>query len=228
MARSDRHVLVSAGSPVVVPSDFVGMHFGGWPLYNAQWIADSGRNYPIAASPAPTNMAFGSFRSHADGYSCWYQLETSAGVYDFSSLDVIVTTHRTAGRSFLFCLWWSPTFYMTTGNPALATSHPNAGYPDGTSPNGLTGLSNFITALITRYNDPAGAWRVANPTLGKGIQSLEPMNEPGFSSSSPFFQGTANQLVDFCYTAKTAAKAVVPYIVFLSPGFASVASITVS
>jgi hypothetical protein len=226
LARSDRNVLVSAGSPVAVPSDFVGMHFGAWPLYNAQFVIDSRRQYPTAASSAPTGMSFGSWRTHADGYSCWYQLETSAGVYDFSNFDTLITTHRSAGRTVVFTVWWTPLFYITAGNPVLGTTHPYAAYPDTTSPNGLTGLSDFITALVTRYNDPAGAWRVANPTLGKGIHALEPMNEPGYTPSSPFWQDSAARLVDFCKTAKDAAKAVDADITFLSPGFASVASMS--
>lgn len=232
LARSDGNYLVKNGA-IAVPSDYAGMHFGGWPIINPSWIASTGRVYPTGnvPTPAPTNMLFGSNRSCANGFDCWYLIETSQGVYDFSNMDTIVSTMKARGCKFIFTLWWVPTFYMQAGNPVLSSAHPNAGYPDSVSPNGLTALSNFITALITRYNTAGGAWASqANgggtnwSVYGKGIDILEPMNEPNYSIPGAFWQDSAAKLVDFCYTAKTAAKAVDPAIVFWSPGFGSVAS----
>ena len=93
-------------------------------------------------------------------------------------------------------------------------AYGGGGYPV----NGLTAWGNFIAALVARYNAPAGAWRVANPGLGKGLQYLEIWNEPNFDGQG-FFWGTAAQMVDMSYVALTSAKAVDPAITILSPSF---------
>ena len=204
--------------PVVVPADFVGMHFRGWPIYNAAlWNSPlNGQPYPSVASPAPTGLGFGLWRTHDSGFAFWYQIETSAGVYDWSNLDTLITTHRSAGRSVIYCGGGSPHFYVSAADQARSfyDAYGGGGYPV----NGLTAWGNFIAALVARYNAPAGAWRVANPGLGKGLQYLEIWNEPNFDGQG-FFWGTAAQMVDMSYVALTSAKAVDPAITILSPSF---------
>jgi hypothetical protein len=217
-ARSDGNYIVRNGA-VAVPSDFMGLHFNAWPIFNSTWWAAAPYPWsPSGVATAPT-IGFGTYRTHDSGYAFWYHLETAAGVYDFSNLDTLITTHRTAGRTVIFCLYGTPNFYLADGNPNKGTSKSVSTYPDNTSPNGLTGLSNFVTALVTRYNDAAGAWRVANPTLGKGLQAFELWNEPVFDGNGVFWVGTVGQMVDVSYTAHAAAKAVDADLPVVSPGF---------
>jgi hypothetical protein len=101
------------------------------------------------------------------------------------------------------------------------------GYPASTSPNGLTAVGNFITALITRYNTAGGGWGAQTngsgtnfSVLGKGIGSLEPWIEATFGGQGyEFWWGTPGQLVDLCYTVRNAAKAVDSSIDVGSPSF---------
>jgi hypothetical protein len=75
-------------------------------------------------------------------------------------------------------------------------------------------LGAFITALVTRYNDPAGVWRLANPTLGKGLIAIEGWNEP--DQRGAYWWGTDAQLIDVEWTVTAAAKAVDSTILRLS------------
>ena len=216
--------------PQVVPADFMGLHFRSWPIFDPSLWAGTSQPYPAVAAPAPT-IPFGSVRLVDTGFSYWYQIETSAGVYNWSSLDTIITTHRAAGRTVIFCVYGTPTFYASAGDQAYKdyyNRYGGAAYPASTSPNGLTALGNFVTALITRYNTSGGGWgSQANgggtnfSVLGKGIQVLEPWNEPQFGDVGPhngFFWGTAPQMVDMMYTERTAAKAVDASIIVTGPG----------
>lgn len=208
--------------PVTVPADYVGMHFRGWPITNPAFQQEA--PFPQTVSPTPT-MGFGAVRLHDSGFCNWYQIETSQGGYNWSNLDTIVTRHRTDGRTVMFELLGAPQFYIANADPKKAAldTYAVAGglcYPGATvgveGRDGLVGLSNFITALVTRYNAAGGVWRLANPTLGRGIDKLECWNE-AFNFGSDFYTGTVAQLVDLAYTIKTAAKAVDSSIIVLSP-----------
>lgn len=216
--------------PVTVPADFVGMHFRHWPIVNAGLSFDLVYPSTISADPAVSGLGYGSVRLHDSGFCNWYQLEPSQGLYNWTNLDTLITKHRTNGKTVVFCLLGTPQFYIANSNPNKSVQdwyHVNGGhcYPGATvgieGVNGLTGLSNFITALVTRYNSPSGVWRALNPTLGKGIAYLEGWNEgiTDVADVSPikFFKGTMAQLVDMAYTVKTAAKAVDSAITVLSP-----------
>jgi len=212
--------------PVAVPSDFVGLCYRSWPIANPlPWKQDI--NYPFPADgaagatyPAPTNIKVGCVRLHdtPGGYPLWYNIETTVGVYDWSKMDQIVTAHRALGQSVLFTLAGTPAFYAT-GATSTLDSYGIAGglcYPGSASPNGLTGLSNFFTAMITRYNGAGGAWRLANPTLGKGIKFIEIWNEPFITAG--FYSGTLAQLVDIGWTINQAVKAVDATVTIIAPG----------
>jgi hypothetical protein len=77
--------------------------------------------------------------------------------------------------------------------------------------------------IVNRYNKPGGAWYDANfATLGKGIQSWEPWNEPSFqnaNNATVFFWGTAVQMVDMCGTQYDVIQSLDNTIIFSSPGF---------
>ena len=223
-----------SGMPQVVPADYVGMHFRGWPVYVPGFWTNPhvGQQYPTSQPPAPAGLSYSWVRSHDTSVHWWYLIETSAGVYNWTLMDQWITAHRTNGTSVLFTVEGTPTFYCsstansTTGILDSAvwfyTGLGAAAYPGSTSPNGLTALGNFVTALMTRYNSAGGAWRLANPTLGKGIQAVETWNEPQFTNNQQgFFWGTAPQMVDIAYTIRTAVKAVDSSVPVTSPGFAN-------
>jgi len=214
------------GMPQLVPADYVGLIFRGWPLYsNAFWTNPNvGQQFPLSAPPAPTGVNFKSTRLYDTAYSFWYEIETSAGVYNWTNFDIQITTFRQLGVNIGLCLGGTPLFYVTGAETTVPfyDGYGGAGYPNQTAPNGLTGLSNFITALVQRYNRPGvGAWNLANPTLGKGLAWLEISNEPQWNGVTPvggFWHASPSQLVDWAYTIKTAAKAVDATLVITSPG----------
>jgi hypothetical protein len=225
-AQSNGPVYVVRNGAVAVPANFVGLHFRAWPAFNAAHWANASQPYPSAPSPAPT-IAFKGYRSHDSGFLWWNQIETSAGVYDWTYADQIISTHKAAGREIVWCGMGTPDFYLSAGNPYKGTTQAPTAYPDGTSPNGMTGWANFITALITRYNTAGGGWASqANgggtnwSAYGKGVDVLEIWNEPGFFGSG-FFADSATKLVDMAYVMKTNARAVDASIPILSPGFSA-------
>lgn len=202
--------------PITVPADYVCLTIRGWPVTNGSWHEDV--NWPATVSPSPPNGIYGSTRTWDTGGGCnqWNIIETSAGVYDSTQLallDQIFTAHRSQGRTVLFQVYGTPQFY-------IANSDPNKSVPDafginggfcapvtGAPSNGLTGLSNFVTMILQRYNRPGvGTWNLANPTLGKGINWVECWNE--FETSSGYWKGTVGNIVDVCYTIRQAVQAV--------------------
>lgn len=190
---------------VTIPVDFVSLH--------TPWPGSGG---------PPTGLTVGNIRLlNGSNAWKWSQLETSAGVYSWAALDALITAYRAQGWTVTFTVYGTPTFYVSAGDLTHNDMYGVAGgaaYP--TLDTGLAGLSAFITALVTRYNAPAGAWRVANPTLGKGIATIEAWNEPGFTQNySGYWWGSAPQLVDVCKKIYDAAHAVDPAIVVTSPAF---------
>ncbi|MCK1479344.1 hypothetical protein IVB27_32540 [Bradyrhizobium sp. 197] len=225
LARNERNILVSGGTPVVVPADFVGMHANGlvWDSTIADFLSTSLHPYP-PSGPSPTpSIGYGAFRLH-EITARWDWIETSAGVYNWSYLDQAITREKALGHTVSFCPHDTPLFYLSAGNPLRSTSHPSAAYPDNTSPNGLTGWSNFITAVFTRYNTPDGGWS-GYATYGRGIDELEYWNEPGFVNPGPYYQNNVNTFVDLCKAASDAVLAVDPTVKRLSAGFVSTASL---
>ena len=210
------------GMPQAVPADFIGMHFRGWPLFNGPYIAGSSQPYPSSSSSNPAGLNFKSWRAWDTGYTAWHQIEATAGVYSWNNLDTLISTHRAAGRTVVFVVYGTPTFYSSD---VRADSWGTAGagaYPSSSSPNGLTGLTNFVTALVNRYNKAGGAWYNANnATMGKGIQAVEPWNEPFFTGYPGFWWGTAGQFVDMAWTVYSAVKAADASVIVTSPGCAT-------
>ena len=219
-------VYIVRNGALVVPVDYVGMHFRAWPIFDSAHWAAAAQPYPGSPSSAPLAMAYGSYRTHDSVYAWWHKIETSQGVYNWGSLDTLISTHRAAGKSVTFCMYGVPNFYLADGNPNKNTVHATSSYPDGTSPNGITGLTNFISALVTRYNTAVGGWALqANgggtnwSVIGKGLQYLELWNEPEFDTTSGFWVGSVGQFVDLCHAIRTAAKSVDPSLPVNSPGF---------
>lgn len=213
-------VYIVRNGSVSVPADYVGMHFRSWPIFDSAYWASAAQPYPSSPAVAPNSLGYGTYRTHDSVFAWWHRIETAPGVYDWSSLDTLISTHRSTGKTVTFCMYGTPDFYLSAGNPFKGTVHANSAYPDGTAPNGVSGLQAFITALVTRYNSAGGAWRTTNPSLGKGIQYLELWNEPEFAQTgSGFWVDSVAKFVDLCYYVRTAAKAVDSTLPVNSPGF---------
>jgi hypothetical protein len=210
-------VTIVRNGAVAVPEDYVGMHFRSWPLFDAAYWATASQPFPAAAAPAPSQMSYGNYRTHDSVYAWWYRIEKTKGLYDWTDLDVLISTHRASGKTVNYCLYGVPNWYLAEGNPNKGGPHARSCYPDAAD--GLTGLNAFVAALMTRYNTPAGAWRAQDPTLGNGINYLELWNEPEFGSPDGFWIGTSGQFIDLAHNVCTAAKAVDPSIPIISPGF---------
>ncbi len=167
-------------------------------------------------------LPIGTYRAH-DEYVQWRDIETSAGVYSWTALDALITTHRTLGRSISYVIYGTPTFYASVADQGHNDYYGNpgaAGFP--ALDTNLNAFKAFITALITRYNSAGGAWRVANPTLGKGIKFIETWNEPDFTETyTGYWWGTVAQMVDVCTAGNSAAKAVDSSLITLAPSFDS-------
>lgn len=160
----------------------------------------------------------------------WSDIETSAGVYSaaaLAALDSMITFQRQNGKHVCFGVYGTPRFYAdnTTPHPTITdfnATGPWGGLGECAYPTSLTALANYTTLIINRYNKPGGAWYDANfATLGKGIQSWEPWNEPAFANvnTTGFFWGTAVQMVDMCATQYDVIQSLDNTIIFSSPGF---------
>ena len=196
---------ILVNGPVTVPADFCS-HHTKWP----------------GTGTKPTGATIGNIRL-LDGSTgwMWRHIETSAGVYSWTNLDTMIAAYRTEGWTVSFAFYGTPVFYASAGDQGFNDQYNNTGgaaYP--TADTNLAGAIAFVTALITRYNDAGGTWRLANPTLGKGIQTFEVWNEPNFSQNhSGYWWGTAGQLIDLTYSAYASVKAVDPSVTVMSPGF---------
>lgn len=183
-------------SPVTVPRDFLGMHFHRWP-----------EGKPV--SPAPT-YGYGAVRSH-DYRIAWNNINTAKGQYDWARMDNWVQVHSAARQTLLYTLYGTPTWASSM------PTHPDAyGAMGGAAPpKDLTTLSDFIRALLTRYNSGGK----------KQIRFMETWNEPGFKQDfKGFWWGTPADLAKLGKVVYQTAKAADPSIKVLSPGFTGVFS----
>lgn len=193
-----------------VPSNFLGIQSGRWPV-GVAWVNGG------APDPAP-NYPYGSFRFH-DCYCRWLNIETSAGVYDWTRIDAFMTAN--AGKNILYCVHGTPVFYAKPAEQSV--QGPYNQYGECGMPADLLPLTNFITALVTRYNTVSPY----NPSGAKLIKYLEPWNEPRFlqiPGKTSFWWGSAQELVDLSKAVRLAAKAVDPSIVVASPTFENLPS----
>ena len=168
----------------------------------------------------------------------WSAIETSAGVYDFTALDQIITFQRQNGVTVMFGLYATPVFYASSApHPTYGdnvTKGPWGVLSECANPTSLTAVNNFVTAVINRYNKAGGAWYDSNfSTLGKGIQEWETWNEPrlietgngnttgvnGSGTSGIFWWGTSEQLIDLCQAQYATIKALDSSVLVTSPGF---------
>lgn len=177
---------------VNVPSTFTGMHIHRWPNLKSGVL-----------SPEPT-FQYGLFRTHDyDKNVFWRNIEPSKGAFSWADLDEVVNAHYPAGRKILYTIYGTPTWAATADGKLRFDPYGYAGGSD--RPANLTDLSDFVTALVTRYS---------------GKIWIEIWNEPYFTQDwTGFFWGSDTDMAAMARTIKVAAKAVDPTIQVLSPGF---------
>lgn len=192
-------------SPVLVPTYFIGLHTGYYPV-GVFWVNGG------AADPPPS-FAFASTRIH-DCYCRWLDIETSEGVYDWTRLDAFVEEAVSNGRRVMYTLHGTPTFRAPLADQAFKGPYNKFG--ECASPESLSSVSSFVSALVARYN-------TVNPSNLSGVKkiaAIETWNEPRFAQTrTGFWWGTAQQLVDLSKTVRAAAKALDASIQVYSPAF---------
>jgi hypothetical protein len=178
-------------APVQVPSNFVGIHFHHWPQGNPP-------------SPAPT-YGYGTVRSHDYGIA-WDNIETAPGKFNWDRMDGWVQTHSSSGMTLIYTVYGTPAWASSRNTVKDAYGFMGAGAP----PTNLSVLSDFVTALVSRYNSKGE----------RKIQFIEIWNEPHFlQNDRGFWWGTTAQLADVGRTVSRAAKASDPAVKVLSPAF---------
>lgn len=177
-----------------VPLNFFGMHFGSFP-----------KNYydtTKPSSPAPT-FNYGTVRSLANWKMCWYNIEKTQGVYDWTVADEWVNYYNGLGKDIIYTFQGTPLFYAKPEHQTIRDPMYQLG--GGSPPTNLTAVTNFITALLTRY-------------AGK-IKYVEQFNEPFFGVTTNGWWGSVTELQTLANTIYTAVKAVNTNIIVISPSF---------
>ena len=168
---------LTRGATVSVPTDFVGGHV----------------EYDL---PVPSQMPhWVCFEARP----CrWFEIHTAVSTYNWTALDARVAA--IGSRPWTYVVW---------GTPNWASARPSEVHPYGNGlaaePASMVNLTNFITALVTRY-----------PTLA----NIEVWNEPDVSTSETYywFSGTAAAFVSIAQTVYNAAKAVRSSVQVIGPG----------
>lgn len=174
--------------------------------------------YPGPWNPAPT-VTYGIVRSHdwrrdnvnINNLIKWCNIETSDGVFDWTSTDSFVNHHKSAGRKIIIVPDGTPSFHVASpvgaGGPYLnAAGNQIAG--SNMPPDDLSKYERFITALANRYQTDI---------------IIELWNEPQFEGGSTgYWIGTATQLAAMMRVAYSAIKAVNPSIQVISPSCTAV------
>ena len=183
-------------APVLVRPDFLGMHLHRWP-----------QGDPV--SPVPS-YGYGAVRSH--DYSVilnvmwWSEIYTRDGFFDWSQMDPWVSAHQAKGRTLTYTVYGTPEWLTSSSANQDAYGRAGAANP----PRALEPLSQFITALVRRYNSPGS----------RAISFVEIWNEPHFAHSyADFWWGSAVELASMARAIYLAAKAADAGILVLSPGF---------
>lgn len=156
--------------------------------------------------PSTVGMPFSSWRSVSSSVK-WSDINTSAGVYDWTSLDrwlsIVTQNHQTVLYTFYYTPSWAsscPTCTCNSGYQAPGGCYaPSDLNSDGTGSDKY--LKDFVTALIKH--------------VGPGkIQYIEVWNEPNNPNE---YAGTIPQLVTMTKDVRTVAQSLDPNIKITSP-----------
>jgi hypothetical protein len=215
-------------TPMVIPSDFPGLHTGNYLFtYGGIGTPDTTTN-PAAPSKSFAAVApsfdFGSMRSHDCIFGFWRRNNPSQGVYDWVYLDAAVADAKANSRSMWYTLYGTPQWAASTVN-GMNTWADAYSFLGGNAPAAqLSYVTDFISALVTRYNTGA------NAGANRGIKVIEAWNEPDFSNPTTYVPGTTNtlfwwgslqQLLAINKAIYDTAKAIDPGIQISAPGFTS-------
>lgn len=202
----DELVIEGANCRVLEPSEYYDDTPASWPRSSITKILQANRTLTgayfgmHAVGDPPAGMTFGVMRSHDhafNGQSCrWHAIETSAGVYNWASMDDWVA--KNSGKDLIYVIGFAPAFHVTS-----PTTGP---YGNGTAqmPD-TTAWSNFCTALATRYSSVIKNWEIWNEV-----------------NTTNFWVGTQANLATLMRLARTAIRAVDPTANILSPSIVGI------
>lgn len=141
---------VLTSTPVTVPRNFLGLT-----------VENVGNGNGLSVPPWELGVNYGIHRLLAFG-TYWPDIETSAGVYDWRKMDRAVSMAALAGKSVMWNVAYTPTFYASDVNAHRSSGQANSGgwasAPSDLaatnqrpgSPNSVA-WSNFIRAAVQRY-----------------------------------------------------------------------------
>jgi len=183
-------------TPVAVSRNFFGINTGH---------SDDG--VPGVYNPVD-DVRFGLYRSHDTHGMFWKDLETSAGVYNFTALGAWLDAYHGKGK-LIYMVYNTPAFY--TARPGTPGPYsPTLGWQ--AEPANMANLTNFLTALCNYVNG-----------RGQFIDYFEVWNEPNFVSKlgTPeavrFYDGTQAKLSELVRVTNQAVKAIFPTTKIISP-----------
>jgi len=180
-------------SPVAVPASFVGFHLTKYP--------DNPSGPPL---PTP-NFTYGTYRTHDNGLT-WRLANPASGTYNWDMHDHVLGYHASLGHRVIYTIFGTPRWAARPIWQSTLGPYTNLG--ECSPPNNNSDLVAFIQALLARYPNQ--------------IHALELWNEPNFrQDGTGFYWGSAADLVTSSALVTSAAKALVPSIEILSPGFDS-------
>ncbi len=206
-APLDVTTLGSPPSPGSIAESFFGLHF--------HYAADV------------PSVIYGTCRIWGVPGAFWPQIETRAGVFDFTALDGILADAKLAGINDGCVFTFGPTPAWISPNPTdpNCDTLPGSCWPptdlnfDGTGTD--QSVINAITAIATHVNDPTYLQTHAH------IRYWEPWNEPYRSSvlsgtvCSPAhlctFNGSYAQLVRIAQDLRTVVRGIDPTALIITP-----------
>jgi uncharacterized protein (TIGR03437 family) len=183
------------GTQVAVAPEFYGLH-----IDSATINGKSGVPWPA--------FPFGGVRIFNSG-TRWADINKVNGVYDFSSLDQLISNLLTQGKTdLIFTIWGTPEWASggktcnTASGVDSVCAPPSDLNPDGSGPDQY--WKNFVAALASH---------VAGQVPGR-IKYWEIWNEP---NNPNYWTGTVAQLVTMARDAYTIIKQFDPQAVILTP-----------
>lgn len=175
--------------------------FEGSLAISPKYMGNHVHNYINISSTTPRpEIPFGCLRTH-DVRMHWPDIETSAGVYNWTIFDQFVAWAESIGAEVCHTLAFTPSFYAS--NLSVSDQYGRAG--GSSMPTPVSAWTNYVTACATRY---AGR-----------VKYYEVWNEPNYRASATVgtFFGTEANMVTLAAAAYSAIKAADPSAIVLSP-----------
>lgn len=206
--------IVGAAFPVRVPTDFVGLHFFGYPQKAS---AVGWTNVPAQAALSYSVSWPFDWQGGPPGAISWALTEKTQGVYTWTDMDAYVAGQAALGKVITYYMHHIPSFY--SANPTLAQSGPSGDGSGGPlTLSGRAGLAAFLTALITRYKGKGTPIKYLS-TWEEPNQFAGPYNGTTITNAGTWW-GSQGDLVDFSYITYATCKALDSSIVVYSPSTA--------